>query len=217
MGNEKEKAVRKALWIVGLALVVPAVASAQDVPRVEVFGGYSYGLIRGYVADELVPGSGTAAFPSFGSNGWTGSVAVNATRWCGVVAEAGGLYSDLTMKISGTPFTLGMLEHSYLFGPRFSSRYQRWALFGHALYGEAHARVSMGASEVLIPVGFVETKAAMGLGAGLDYTVYRRRRQLAGTGQELAIRLGQIDWLRTGFSGSHQDNIRLTAGLVFRF
>jgi hypothetical protein len=36
------------------------IASAQDVPRVEVFGGYSYGQIRAYVVDEslFVPGSG---------------------------------------------------------------------------------------------------------------------------------------------------------------
>jgi hypothetical protein len=144
-------------------------------------------------------------------------VAVNATRWLGVVADTGGLYTDLTMGATGEQFTLNMREQSYLLGPRFSWRDQRWTLFGQALFGEAHARVSMGASEVLIPVGFLETKFAMGAGAGLDYTVYSRRRRLIGAGQQLAIRIFQVDWLRTAFSGSHQDNVRFTTGLVFRF
>lgn len=211
--------MRKSLWIIGLALVVPLIASAQAVPRVEVFGGYSYLRVRGYVADEslLVPGAGTFAFPNFGSNGWTGSVAVNATRWFGVVADVSGLSGMPTKTIGGAPITIGMREYNYLFGPRFSCRYLRWALFAHALFGEAHASVLIGAPEVLTPIGVVETKFAMAVGTGVDLTVYRQRRNLRGAGQELAIRLGQADWLRTEFVGGHQNNIRISTGLVFRF
>lgn len=219
METEKEEALRKTLWIIGLALIVPAIASAQGVPRVEVFGGYSYLRIRGYAADEslFVPGTGTVAFPSFGSSGWTGSVAFNATRWLSAVADVSGFYAMPTKAIGGMPITIGTREHSYLFGPRFSDRYGRWTLFAHALFGEAHARVLIGAPEVLTPIGIVETKFAMAFGTGLDLTVYNQRRHLGGAGQDLAIRLLQADWLRTNFVGSHQNNIQLSAGLVFRF
>jgi len=220
MAAKKENGVRKVLWIIGLALVVSAVAPAQEVPRVEVFGGYSYGMIHGYIADEslLAPGTtGTFTFPSFGSNGWTGSVTVNATRWLGVVADISGLNTDITKTTGGTPITIGMREHSYLCGPRYFGRYARWTVFAHVLFGESHAFVSVGYPEVLVPIGFVETKFAMAAGMGVDLRVYSRQRHLEGAGQEFAIRLGQADWFRTTFAGSHQDNIRISAGLVFRF
>jgi hypothetical protein len=215
--REKEEAMRESFWVIGLTLVVSAVASAQDVPRLEVFGGYSYVQTRGYIADEFVPGSGSGEFPPIGSKGWTGSVAVNATQWLAVVAEASGLHADLTWNSGGTPSTLSMHDHSYLFGPRFTYRSGRWSIFVHALFGEAHASTVLSAPEVLVPLGFVETKAAIGMGTGVDFTAYTRRRHRTDAGQQLAIRLGQIDWLRTNFTASHQNNFRLSAGLVFRF
>jgi hypothetical protein len=211
--------VRKTFWILGPAMVVPMVVSAQAVPRVEVFGGYSYMQVRGYAADEslFVPGSGTVAFPSFGSNGWATGVAVNVTHWFGVAADISGLYGMPTKTIGGAPITIGMREHNYLFGPRFSSRYGRWTFFAHALFGEAHARVLIGAPEVLTPIGIVDTKFAMAVGTGVDVTVYTQRKSLRGAGQDLAFRLIQADWLRTNFVGSVQNNIRISTGLVFRF
>ena len=167
---EKEKAVRRTLWIVGLSLAVPAVAAAQGVPRFEVFGGYSYGSLRADVADESLfgAGSGVVAFPRFGSNGWTGSVAVNATSWFAVVADVGGLYATPTRTIGATPVTIDMHEHNYLFGPRFSGRFGRWTLFGHGLFGEGHASVSIVIPEVLTPIRIVNTELAMAAGVGVD-------------------------------------------------
>jgi hypothetical protein len=218
VSREKEKAVRNTLWIAGLALAVPAVASAQDVPRFEVFGGYSYGSIRAYVADEsLGAGPGTVAFPRFGSNGWTGSVAVNATPWFAVIADVSSLYATPTRTIGVTPVNVNMHEHNYLFGPRLSGRYGRWTIFCQGLFGEGHAWVSVGIPEVITPIRIVNTELAMAAGVGVDLTVYSRKRQTGGAGRELAIRLGQIDWLRTNFVGSRQNNMRLSAGLSFRF
>jgi hypothetical protein len=211
--------VRKTLYITSLALAIPMIVSAQAVPRVEVFGAYSYMQVRGYAADEslFVPGSGTVAFPSFGSNGWSTGVQVNATRWFGVAADISGLYAMPTKTIGGAPITIGTREHNYLFGPRFSSRYGRWTFFAHALFGEAHAKILIGAPEVLAPISIVDTKFAMAVGTGVDVTVYNQRKSLRGAGQDLALRLFQADWLRTNFVGSVQNNIRISTGIVFRF
>lgn len=215
---ENEKAVRNTLWIIGLVLAVPAVASAQEVPRFEVFGGYSYGSIRAYVADESLGASpGTVVLPRFGSNGWTGSVACNATPWFAVVAEVGSLYAAPAVTLGVTPVNIDVHEHNYLFGPRLSGRYGRWTIFGHGLFGEGHASVSIGGPEVLTPIRFVDTEFAMVAGAGVDLTVFSRKRPTGGAGRELAVRLGEIDWLRTNFVGSRQNNMRLSAGLSFRF
>jgi hypothetical protein len=206
--------VRKALWIVGLALGVAVAASAQNAPRAEVFGGYSYMWVRGYAntASLLDPNAASSqqssvAFPSFGSNGWIGSVNISATRWLGVVAEVSGLYATPTKTIAGIPVTVGMREHHYLFGPRFSLRRGRWTPFAHALFGMAHTSLLIGGPGLSVPVSVVETTFATAVGGGVDVRAYR----------SVAVRLVQADWLTTRFVGSHQNNIRLSAGLVFRF
>ena len=205
--------MRNTLWIAGLTLLIPLAASAQKAPRAEFFGGYSYLRVRGYAAGEslLSPGSGgsqtgTFTFPSFGLNGWNGSVAVNATSWLGGVAEVSGFYGMPTRTVTRTSVTLGMHEYNYLFGPRFTYRHGRWAPFAHALFGRSHASVLIGAPEVLQPISVVETKFAMAFGGGVDVRVYHG----------LAIRLVQGDWLTTDFVGGHQKNIRVSAGFVFQ-
>lgn len=204
--------MRNTFWIVGLALVVPIVASAQKAPLLEVFGGYSYLGIHGYAAQAslLFPGSGgsggaTFGLPNFGLNGWNGSAAVNATRWLGAVADVGGIYGMPTKTIGGMPVTIGVHEYNYLFGPRFSIRDGRWVTYVHALFGEAHASVRIGGPEVLAPIGIVETKFAMALGGGADVGVYRK----------FAVR-AQADWLTTRFLGGRQQYIRVVTGLVYR-
>lgn len=211
MNCEKEKGVRKTLWMIGLALVVPAVACAQENPRFEAFGGYSYGMVWGYVADQIVPGSGDAPFPRFGSNGWTGSVAFNPTRLIGAEVFVGGLYTNLKMPSGGTEIDLNMHERSLLFGPRFSYRSDRWTLFAHGLFGAAHATVALTEPEVLTPLGFVETKLAMGVGGGLEFTV------APGGRRGIGFRPMQLDWIRTSFAGTHQGILWLSTGVVFHF
>jgi hypothetical protein len=197
--------------MIGLALAVPVVAFAQKAPRFEAFGGYSYGMVWGYVADQIVPGSGNSTFPRFGSNGWTGSVAVNPTRLLGAEVFVGGLYTNLNIPSGETQINLRMHERSYLFGPRFSYRSERWTLFAHGLFGEAHASVALTEPEMLTPLGFVETKLAMGVGGGLEFTLDPGGRRGVG------FRPMQMDWIRTSFAGTHQGILWLSTGLVFRF
>src|SRR5258708_5564475 len=68
-----------------LAMIVcwffQAAALAQDTPRVEIGGHYSY-LRANIVADG----------PSFNLNGGGGSLAVNLTNWFGLVGEIGAVH-----------------------------------------------------------------------------------------------------------------------------
>ncbi len=63
----------------GVLLLFAGVASAQDAPKAEVFGGYSFL----HVSND----GGSANF-----NGGTGSLAYNLTPWLGVVGDVGGYH-----------------------------------------------------------------------------------------------------------------------------
>jgi opacity protein-like surface antigen len=83
-----------------------------------------------------------------------------------------------------------------LFGPRFTSRPGRVEGFVHALLGGA--RASGG--------GDSDTSFTYALGGGLDIKASDR----------VAIRIVQLDYLRTHFSDNWQNNFRYSTGLVFR-
>ena len=70
--------MRKFLCIPGILLLTATCSSAQEAPKAEIFGGYSY--IR------LNPGTG---FSGSNLNGGTGSVAYNVTSNLGLVADIG--------------------------------------------------------------------------------------------------------------------------------
>jgi len=74
----------RALVIVCALLSLPLTAVAQETPKVELFGGYSYFHNEG--------GRET--------HGWTGSVAVNLNRWFGLVADVSGHYYSRTFRLT---------------------------------------------------------------------------------------------------------------------
>src|SRR5438270_804169 len=67
------------LFVVTL-LFSAATLIAQDFPRVEAFGGYTY--VRGGV------------FSATNLNGWNGDLALNFNKWVGVAADVGGFYGN---------------------------------------------------------------------------------------------------------------------------
>ena len=103
--------LRKALCSMCLVFVALLPAMAQDVPKAEVFGGYSWS----------------------GGNfhGWNASATGNITKRFGIVADFSGHYgSD-----PGGPILVKQNAHSFLFGPRFSFRGKRLTPFVYALFG----------------------------------------------------------------------------------
>src|SRR5215471_1516944 len=88
-------------WLGGLVLAVSMMAGAQDYPKVEIFGGYTYN-------HQSIGGTG------FNFNGGSGAVAFNFTPVFGLVGDFGP-YHNNTSGVSTTTFT-------YLFGPQFAIR-----------------------------------------------------------------------------------------------
>jgi opacity protein-like surface antigen len=122
-------------------------ATAQDIPKAEVFGGYSWS----------------------GGNfhGWNASVTGNINQRWGIVADFSGHYgSDLGL------VRVNQHAHSFLFGPRVSFRGKRLTPFVYSLFGAtrfAESAVISGQHLSTVSNGF-----SLAVGGGLDVKVNDR-------------------------------------------
>jgi len=174
--------MKRTMMVVVGVLIVALTAAAQEMPRVEIFGGYSY---------LNVPASGQEK--GFGLNGWNAQGSVNINNWLGVTADFGGTY--------GSPFSVSLHNYSYMFGPTLSYRATRIVPFAHALFGGSHLSSSIGG------LSASENVFAMAVGGGVDVPLVRH----------FGVRLAQVDWMRTQYFNTTQNNLRVSTGAMLRF
>jgi len=188
---------------VGVLLCVCSTAMfAQDFPKAEIFGGYSYANM------PVLSGRANA-------NGWNASATVNLFKWFGLTSDFNGLYGlkgSETIPLGTGTVTEQISEnfHSFMFGPQISYRKGRLVPFAHLLVGESRVGEKLVVSSSSIggftlggPIAHRATTtgtAAMGL--GVDYSI----------SQNLAWRV-QADSLLTAGSAS---NARISTGIVLR-
>jgi opacity protein-like surface antigen len=192
--------MRKWLALCSVVLFVPAIVAAQDAPRIEAFGGYTYVHVN-----DL----GTANL-----NGGSASVAFKPAGWLGLVGDFGG-YEGAKSGLNGAILT-------YLFGPRVSLRRGRITPFVQALFGGAYTSadppIEAGVLARLRPETGVagggvfgsSNSFAMAEGGGVDVNATER----------LSIRVVQAEYMLTEFKdGIHnrQSDARISSGVVFRF
>lgn len=184
--------MRNLLLLVSLLILLPLVVAAQDKPKVEVFGGYSY--LR---TDD------DSTFDNLDLHGWNASVNGNLNSWFGIKADFSGHYNDYLVSPG---VRADFSTHLFLTGPQFTYRKSDvWQPFGHVLVGAARARIKNRAAGI----DGRETSFAMAVGGGLD----------AHVAKHLAIRLFQTDYVLTtfdDFDNDAQHNFRLSTGLVLR-
>jgi opacity protein-like surface antigen len=137
----------KRLFYVPLVIFLMTIsAAAQETPKVELFGGYSY-----------VGGN---------FHGWNVSVAGNVNKWFGVAADVSGHsggFDDFDVRER-------QKINSFLVGPRFSIRkHKRLTPFVHALFGPTRVRVR--ATEGVETFNASDTGFSMFLGGGLDIKI----------------------------------------------
>lgn len=184
-------------------LLIPNVASAQEVPKVEVFGGYSFL----HVNRDM--------------HGWNASVAANINKWFGLVLDVSGHYdSDRDTFFSPgfpplfPPSTTVINDstnaHTFMAGPRFTARKQdKVSYFGHVLVGITRRHIE---SEVDFGTGrsfFSDnlTGFAGVAGGGLDVSLNKR----------LSLRLAQAEYFFNTPGGFAQSGARISTGLVVKF
>ena len=189
--------------------------SAQEAPKVEVFGGYSY--LRFAKAIDM--------------HGGEVSVTGNLNKYFGIEGaysgHVGSTGSDLLKLPPGAVFPGGPFVHfdadsavhTFLAGPKFTYRGGRVSPYVHALFGAARTSgvVEIEFRDNVTGIGgistarFSETGFGMAIGGGLDVRLTDR----------VSLRLVQVDYLRTQLAQDRatdgQDNARVSTGIVFTF
>ncbi|MEK6337185.1 MAG: outer membrane beta-barrel protein [Acidobacteriota bacterium] len=134
--------MKKLFGIVCLVLAGSVAVMAQEVPKVEIFGGYSW------------------AGANF--HGWNGSLAGNVTKSFAIVADFSGHYGS---ELDGV-VRINKDAHSFLFGPKLARRGKRLTPFAYALFGATRFHES--ATIAGQHLSGVDTGFSMAFGGGLD-------------------------------------------------
>ena len=192
-------------------LLFGAVAVAQDVPKADLFLGYS--MLRANSARNI---------PAFTNNGGVGTFALNFNNHVAAEFEFGGYHNGNIHDIQ-----FDTTEMTYLFGPRFSlGRSRTVNPYIHTLFGGVHLTTSLPVTVTPTPLATTGTTTriaasqdafAMALGGGLDLRL----------NHYLTLRPIQLDYLLTrledfGQTGQpsqnrNQHNLRYAAGILFTF
>ena len=192
-------------------------AKGPKYPRLELFGGYSYGQTGFF-------NSGHWAH----LNGWNVSFAANGASWLGLVVE-GSQYFGPSPIPTATPapfpncprfcpltsptFNAQTREYNILFGLQFPYRkHERWTPFGELMFGHGGVR-GQATGQLNVTWSEVSSGLALLAGGGADYKVNQR----------FAVRV-KADYLQTrtdfpppnGLGKAKQDNLRLSVGIVIR-
>jgi opacity protein-like surface antigen len=186
---------------IGVALLLLAGLANAQIPSGNVFLGFSYERTN---ASAFNPGLVGTTLSNPNLHGWEASFEWKVLPFVGIVGDVSGHYGSesFTAFTPGGPIneTVKGHEQEYLVGPRLSVPVGKFTPFGEVMVGVAH--IHNGGT---LP-GPSNTSFAYALGGGLDYRLFG----------PIAVR-AEGDYLRTKFFSSTQNNLRLSAGVVFRF
>jgi hypothetical protein len=135
--------MKKILWLVPMILLVEA-GYAQDLPKAELFGGFSYS--RGNIDLNMY--------------GWNASIAGDVNQWFSIVGDFSGNYGKFNYSNSNVSL------HSFAGGPQFTFRTKRIAAFSRVMLGGI--RIGVGSSNTR------ETNFALTIGGGIDVSLSKR-------------------------------------------
>jgi hypothetical protein len=194
--------VKKLVSLFILIAALPVAASAQVVPRVTLFGGYT-----------LVHAQQNGGF-SFNLNGWDVSAELKPASWLGVVGDVSQQYAS--------PSGLKERQTTFLFGPQFTlPGIKNVKPFAHILVGGIHGTdqvnyltavpltgpCTLSNCGALVSSYVLGTKFATAVGGGVDF-------KLAGP---VWVRAIQVDYLHADLNPDHHTNVRVAAGIALRF
>jgi len=186
--------MRKTVLLFLALFFFTTLAAAQIPTSGNVFFGYSY-----YNTD-------LSSIDRASTNGWEATVEGKVLPLVGIVADFSDHYGSqnfpgaacpVSIPNCGATFNTNVNVRNILFGPRISASVGRFRPFGEAMFGVGHVNANSVGSD---------TSFATALGGGLDYRLIR-----------LVAWRFQGDYVQTRFFGTHQNNIRLSTGLVIRF
>ena len=189
----------KTLALGFVLLAATLAARAQEFPRWEAFGGFSYANVNLGPQASLF-GSSNRNYEGFGLN-----FSFNPHRNIRLLADFGFQFGKSTAT-PPPPFTKIHLQTTEaLFGPQFTLRRPSATAFANTLVGVTNTRL-YGQAGYLYQDLIRQNSLTLGLGGGLDVNWTRL----------VAIRVFQAEYLPTRRSGAWEATSTLTAGVVFR-
>jgi opacity protein-like surface antigen len=139
--------------------------------------------------DDLGSGVGRQNF-----NGFNGAVTGYFNENLGITADFSGAFK--------TESGVSAKVYTYTFGPTIRVPMDKATPFVHALFGGGRISADESGTNLFTSNGFVYA-----LGGGLDVNASKN----------VAIRIGQFDYLGSRFEGTTFKNFRYSAGIVFKF
>jgi opacity protein-like surface antigen len=182
--------MKKYMFATGVLLLSATFVNAQEsgTPAAEI--GVNYSFV--YRNSEL-------GRNHYNQNGGSGSFEYNLNRTIGLVADLGGYDSP----------NFNRQTFSYMFGPRLNWRMSRVTPYVQFLFGGAY-EWGVGSTT---GISTTQNGFAMAAGGGVDINITRH----------LAVKPLQVEYFMTQLPqlasnlNSVQNNVRYSAGLVFRF
>lgn len=202
--------MRKAILLLAV-LALAAAAAAQEVPKFQLFGGFSFVRIdaQGQTGSTFVPGSTL----KYNYPGFVIEPQYNFNKWLGFKADV-GYHGGTPLSLTGDSFSSARMWE-YMVGPTIFHQSPHARPYVHGLFGGNH--VSSDADAAHAFPGTTSSAFAFDLGGGLDLKITNA----------IWIRVGQGDWLRTSHVAcswvdaasclglaSHQNNFRFSTGVV---
>jgi opacity protein-like surface antigen len=190
--------MRKLVTFASLAFLFAVVSAPKAYSQVELFGGYSHLSLGG--APSNIGSS---------SNGWEGDAYVHLLGPWGVEADYSNHYGvSPQLPVSGGIYYVP--GFTQLYGPRFTLALPRIHPYVHALFGTVHGDAGAFIPGP-VPIGLAQdiTQNAFGMAFGGGLNVKATRH--------IWLRLVQVDYLRAQFTNNTQNDVRVSAGIIFRF
>ena len=207
--------MKKWILAVGFICLLTAAGFAQEYPKIELAGGYSYMNFHPSIPQ----------FTSQNFNGGGGAFVYNATSWLGIKADFMGyaVGTGWTNKLKDLGYTGSASGNlfTYQFGPQIKKHTGKFQPFGEALFGAAHSNAYATLVHCVENQGCTTGSGngsnngfAMQYGGGLDIPLTKT----------IQIRPVEVDYLYTHFGSNHvagasasQNNFKYVAGVNFTF
>jgi hypothetical protein len=188
-------------------LMLCGLVLAQDAPRGEIFGGYSYLNV-----DYQSGVASSSPIPRQSANGWEISPSFNVNHWFAVEGDVAGYYKNNVPLIFLLP-NADLHDYSFTAGPRFNYRAGSTNAFVHALVGgdNLHGSISGVGSASQDSITFA-------IGGGV---VWRFRPEshwaVRGSGDYVLTRHNIANALGFSTPALTQNNFRASVGIVYVF
>jgi hypothetical protein len=197
-------------YIFGVLLLMLAPAAVAQIPKGDVFLGYSYSRTTLTVPLFLPDTGGIAGTGETNLNGWNAAVAGKVFPFVKLVGDFNSHYGSESVTdrcgniISCTAAPDELHAHTYhaLFGPRVYVSVGKLTPFVHALFGFGH----MSEHTSTRPFSASSFNFSDAFGGGTDYHVFG----------PLSWRV-QADFLQDRFFSTTEDNFRFSTGVVLGF